>query len=125
MNAGRQIMQSGSSNRNLKDAVPKSNETLALKKRQEKNFVKDNLNKVVFEMKPKDQQSNAGDAAAVQDSAAAQHKNYGKVPSYLNKYNKQREELAKQRALEEEQAKHPPGTRLMPEDERQATLRDL
>mgnify|MGYP000689942951 CR=1 FL=1 len=32
---------------------------------------------------------------------------------------------AKKKALEEEMAKHPPGTRLMPEAERQETLRDL
>ena len=31
----------------------------------------------------------------------------------------------KQKAIDEEMAKHPPGTRLMPEDERQETLKDL
>ncbi len=53
------------------------------------------------------------------------HKNQGKVPSYINKYNKQREDALKQKYLDEENAKLPPGTRLMQEDERRATLDDL
>jgi len=47
------------------------------------------------------------------------------VPQYINKYNKQREDVLIQKALDEENAKMPPGTRLMPEDERLATLEDL
>jgi len=53
------------------------------------------------------------------------HKNQGKVPSYINKYNKQREDAVKQKVLDEENEKLPPGTRLMQEDERRATLEDL
>lgn len=52
-------------------------------------------------------------------------KNYGKVPEYINKYNREREDQARQREIEAEQAKLPPGTRLMPEDERVQTLEDL
>ena len=52
-------------------------------------------------------------------------KSYGKVPAYLNKYNKERENAVKQKAYEEEQSKLPPGTRLMGEEERIATLDDL
>ena len=33
--------------------------------------------------------------------------------------------MEKQKAIDAEMAKHPPGTRLMPEEERQETLRDL
>jgi len=40
------------------------------------------------------------------------------VPNYINKYKHQREEAEIQRMLEEERAKIPPGTRLMPDDER-------
>ena len=53
------------------------------------------------------------------------HKNHGKVPSYINKYNKQAQDRAAAKQAAEEQAKLPPGTRLMPEDERQQTLEDL
>jgi hypothetical protein len=53
------------------------------------------------------------------------NKNYGKVPQYLNKYNQQREEQELQRLIDEENAKLPPGTRLMAEEERLQTLEDL
>jgi hypothetical protein len=43
----------------------------------------------------------------------------------LDKYNKERDEAQKKKAIDEENAKLPPGTRLMPEDERQSTLADL
>jgi hypothetical protein len=54
-----------------------------------------------------------------------QHKNYGKVPTYINKYNQQRENEIRQKTIDEENAKLPPGTRLMPEEERLSTLTDL
>ena len=60
-----------------------------------------------------------------EDDAKKLNKNFGKVPTYLNRYKEQREEEIKIKAQEEERAKHPPGTRLMPEDERIATLNDL
>jgi hypothetical protein len=47
------------------------------------------------------------------------------VPKYLDKFNKQREEAVKQKFIDDENAKLPPGTRLMPEDERLNTLADL
>ena len=54
-----------------------------------------------------------------------QHKNYGRVPKYINKYNQQREEKEIQQMIELEKAKIPAGTRLMDEQERQDTLKDL
>lgn len=56
---------------------------------------------------------------------AGRTKNYGKVPAYLNKYKNQAVEEQKRKADELERSKHPPGTRLMPEEERLETLRDL
>ena len=77
------------------------------------------MNKAIFDMKPPE--SKNGKDSGV----AGSNKNYGKVPAYLNKYKDQREDAIRQQAVDEEMAKHPPGTRLMPEDERQETLRDL
>lgn len=112
--AGRQIVSQGSSSN-----VPKANDLAKLNDRKQKNYIKDNLNKAVFDMKPPVKAEKAdGDAKKA-------NKNYGKVPNYLNKFNKQREDEIKQKALEEEASKHPPGTRLMPEDERLTTLYDL
>ena len=43
----------------------------------------------------------------------------------MNKYAKEREDKRIQQEYEEEMAKHPPGTRLMPDEERLETLKDL
>ena len=97
--------------------MPKANELNTLKQRETKNYVHANVNKAVFEMQPKT-------VSQAQDETF-KHKNQGKVPNYLKKYDKQREEKKRQLELEAENAKHPPGTRLMPEDERVETLKDL
>jgi hypothetical protein len=43
----------------------------------------------------------------------------------INKYKADKEEEAERKRREEEESKIPPGTRLMPEDERLRTLEDL
>lgn len=63
--------------------------------------------------------------APAKEEVPGKHKAYGNVPKYLDKYNRQREDAVKQKAIDEENAKLPPGTRLMLEDERLATLEDL
>lgn len=100
-----------------KAEVPKANDTLKLNQRQNKNYVQGNVNKAVFEMKPKETKGN--------EQELFKHKNQGKVPNYLNKYAKEREDKKAREEYEQEMAKHPPGTRLMPEEERVQTLNDL
>lgn len=91
-----------------------------MKNRDEKNFVKKNLLKVVLEP------TQAAAKVHVEEKQEPfSHKNQGKIPSYINKYNKQREDALRQKYLDEENSKLPPGTRLMQEDERRATLDDL
>ena len=53
------------------------------------------------------------------------HRNYGNVPGYIKKFNKQRDDMVVQKMIEEERKKMPPGTRLMPEEERIKTLEEL
>ena len=53
------------------------------------------------------------------------HKNYGKVPGYIEKYNRQKEELYIKNMIAQERSRNPPGTRLMPEHERLSTLAEL
>ena len=55
----------------------------------------------------------------------AQKKDYGKVPKYLQKFNKEREEKAQQKLLDEENKKFPPGTKKMGESERLEMLKEL
>ena len=88
-NAGRQILQSAGSQQKInaaqapppKEAVPKADQPAALKQREQKNYVKDNMNKAIFELQPP-----AAKAAAAEETVAGPNKNYGKVPSYINKY---------------------------------------
>ncbi len=40
------------------------------------------------------------------------------MPKYIDNYKKKREDELKQKAIDEENAKLPPGTRLMSEEER-------
>lgn len=47
-----------------------------------------------------------------------QRKGFGKVPKYLQKFAKDKEEAEAQRAIEAEKAKAPPGTRKMEQAER-------
>ena len=108
-------MSQGSQTR--KANVPKASELNTLKQRETKNYVHANVNKAVFDMQPKQPKET--------QEETFKHKNQGKVPSYLNKYAKEREEKQRQKELEAENAKHPPGTRLMPEEERVETLNDL
>lgn len=75
-----------------KATVPKANEVVKLGEREKKNYVKDNFNKAVFEMKPPQK------AEKVEEVAKEINKNYGKVPNYLNKFHKQREDEMKRRA---------------------------
>ena len=114
--AGRQIMSQGSGG-GKKAGVPKANDVLTLKERQRKNYVNANVNKAVFEMQPK--------SLKAPQVEQYKHKNQGKVPTYLNKYAKEREDKRLQAEYDDEMSKHPPGTRLMPEDERVETLKDL
>lgn len=90
----------------------------------DRNIVKDNMMKVILDnsaLVKKQQQHDKEEKS----KEMVTHKNYGKIPRYIQKYDKQREDQAVQRMIEEEKAKHPPGTRLMPEDERLETLKDL
>jgi len=65
----------------LKAGVPRANELNKLGQRKEVNHVKGNLNAAVFEMKPP--------APREENNMAYQHKDNGRIPSYINKYKNQ------------------------------------
>lgn len=56
---------------------------------------------------------------------AEYHKNYGKVPSYIKKYQKEFQDKTEAKMAQREKKKMPPGTRLMTEEERLVTLKEL
>eukprot|EP00347_Sterkiella_histriomuscorum_P002282 403368754 len=53
------------------------------------------------------------------------HKNFGKVPKYLQNFRTEKDEIQREIERELEKKNCPPGTRLMDEDERIRMLRDL
>ena len=56
---------------------------------------------------------------------ADKHKDYGKVPSYIKKYEKEREIKNEEIKRLEEASKYPKGTKLLSEEERLSTLDGL
>ena len=52
-------------------------------------------------------------------------KGYGKVPKYLQKFNQEKADKQYQKDIEAENAKCPPGTRKMEENERVDMLKEL
>lgn len=55
----------------------------------------------------------------------SQRRDYGKVPKYLQKFNKAREDKEKQKLIDEENKKCPAGTRKMDNEERLSMLKEL
>ena len=53
------------------------------------------------------------------------HKDYGKVPEYIKKYELEREIKKEEIKRQEEAAKYPKGTKLLSEEERISTLNGL
>lgn len=107
------------SKRNTKEGVPKAHEKGQIQQRKEKNYISGNMKSVIFEMQPKQVQPK-------NEVAGKQlHKNFGKIPKYINNYKNDAEEYKQRLIQEEEDAKIPPGCRLMGEDERRKTLEEL
>ncbi|MCQ2817101.1 MAG: enkurin domain-containing protein, partial [archaeon] len=53
------------------------------------------------------------------------HKDYGKTPEYLKQYMKEEEDYKEYQRIKKEKAKYPKGTRLVGEEEKQKTLKEL
>lgn len=104
-----------------KDGIPAQKGFIAPKK--EKNFVKSNYKEAIDEatMKVKAR----GTVANKNVDEDKTKKNYGKVPSYLKKFNKERQMKEDWKAQMEADKDVPPGCKKMDEDERLETLRDL
>ena len=100
-----------------KPYVQNKNSPLILPKIQ-KNFIKDNRqlvieNKVPQRTKPKEQQSQAF------------HKDYGKTPLYIKKYEIESQIRKEEKKRRDEEKKYPKGTKLLSEEERVSTLNGL
>ena len=61
----------------------------------------------------------------MEEKSDAKHKDYGKVPEYIKKYELEREIKKEEIKKQEEAAKYPKGTKLLTEEERVETLNGL
>ena len=105
--------------------MPRRNERNELNPKQNRNIVRANIESAVYDNEKALKIKNKIVESERQQKEISLHNNYGKVPRYINKFAKQKEDIAIQRMVEEEKAKIPPGTRLMPESERLETLQEL
>lgn len=115
-----------------KPTVPKHDEILTLKTREERNFLNENsknaLNAKISQSKTtKKFGSGISKVIGVDaDHLETKHKNFGKVPEYLQKFNDEKiQEIELQKQMAEQKRDCPPGMKLMPEEERLETLRCL
>ena len=98
--------------------MPRASELAQLAPRQDKNFLRENRRSAIEAPEPR-----GGSLGRVEEGV---HKNYGKVPKYINKYNQARAEAEEKKRADAVQAKEcPPGTCLMPEAQRVETLEQL
>jgi hypothetical protein len=61
----------------------------------------------------------------VEEKNDVKHKDYGKVPDYIKKYEIEREQQKEEKKKQQEASKYPKGTKLLSEEERVSTLNGL
>ena len=84
-----------------------------------KNYVKENIQLISDNKIPQKKYID------INDIPINLHKNFGKVPEYIKKYEMEREFERQEKIRRREEMKYPKGTRLLPEDERVKTLNSL
>jgi hypothetical protein len=106
-----------------KEPVPKASDLLSQNKggsqlgAGSKNYIAENIIRDIHELYPPHikEFSNAAD----------HHKSFRKIPGYINRYKHDADERIERMSRQDEEAKMPPGTRLMGEEERLETLQEL
>ena len=117
------IINNNNNNKNLKNINSNKNNTTNSKfllPKIQKNYIKENRrlvidNKIPIKYKQIDEPLIKTD----------KHKDYGKVPSYIKKYELEREIKNEEIKRQEEAAKYPKGTKLLSDEERINTLNGL
>lgn len=104
------------SKQKLKGPTPKADEINALCPKKYINHLAENKNleKVPVRAKEIKKQEEQFD-----------HKNYGKIPDYINKYKQEAEDKKEEEKRREEELKYPKGTRMLSEEERLENLENL
>ena len=86
----------------------------------QKNYIRENRQLIIENKIPLKHKQNGEDM--IQNN---KHKDYGKIPEYIKKYELERELKKEELKRQEEAAKYPKGTKLLSEEERISTLNGL
>ena len=86
----------------------------------QKNYIRENRQLIIENKIPLKHKQNGEDM-----SHNNKHKDYGKIPEYIKKYELERELKKEELKRKEEASKYPKGTKLLSEDERISTLNGL
>ena len=102
-----------------KPPIPIQNDTPVLLPKINKNYVKENIRLIIDNKIPVKKYAN--NANTVEEK----HKNFGKVPEYIKKFEHEREIERQEKIRRKMEMKYPKGTRLLSEEERIKTLNSL
>ena len=97
-----------------------NNDTRLVLPKIQKNYIRENRQMVIDNKIPLKHKQNEDNG--IKNN---KHKDYGKVPNYIKKYELEREIKKEEIKRQEEAAKYPKGTKLLTEEERLNTLNGL
>ena len=86
-----------------------------------RNYVKENIKLIVDNKIPQKKYVNNYNNSTLEEK----HKNFGKVPEYIKKFEQEREIERQEKIRKQMEMKYPKGTRLLSEEERIKTLKSL
>ena len=107
-------------NNQIKPPIPSINDVPILLPKINKNYVKENIKLIVDNKIPQKKYINNNDIIYEE-----RHKNFGKVPEYIKKYEQEREFERQEKIRKKLEMKYPKGTRLLSDEERIKTLNSL
>ena len=104
------------SKQKLKGPTPKADEINTLLPKKQVNHLAENKNLEKVPVRAKE---------IKKEEEQFDHKNYGKIPNYINKYKQEAEDKKEAEKRKEEESKYPKGTRMLSEEERLENLDSL
>ena len=99
-----------------------SNDNKLVLPKIQKNYIRENRQMVIDNKVPLKHKQNEENVNINKNN---KHKDYGKVPNYIKKYELERQIKNEEKKRQEEAAKYPKGTKLLTEEERLSTLNGL
>ena len=120
-NKSKEINNSQINKNNNHNNLNNNDNKLVLPKIQ-KNYIKENRQMVIDNKIPLKYKQNEENVNINKNN---KHKDYGKVPNYIKKYELERQIKKEEKKRQEEAAKYPKGTKLLTEEERLSTLNGL